>query len=128
MRNIFLLVLLVIASNSAMAGWTIVGSFNNSAIYADPSTIGKNGNIVKMWMLYDYKEAEIFNNKSYLSEKYQVEFDCQKKLYRVTAFSWHSGNMGKGEVTYFTTQSFDWIPDPLGSITDFLSKSSCGRK
>jgi hypothetical protein len=48
MRKLILILLLAVLSSSAMAEWIKVGANDNSTIYADPATIRKEGNMVKM--------------------------------------------------------------------------------
>jgi len=37
-----------------MAEWVEVSEGDSVTVYADPSTIRKKGNTVKMWSLFDY--------------------------------------------------------------------------
>jgi hypothetical protein len=53
-----LITLLVLNSSPAYAEWVWI-SFTKSEggydVYADPDTIRRKGDLVKMWVLYDYK-------------------------------------------------------------------------
>jgi len=54
MKKLLLFIMLAVVSSSAMAEWVEIGEFNEKTnteafiFYADPDTIQKTGNIVKM--------------------------------------------------------------------------------
>ena len=104
MRKLILILLLACASNSVMAAWVMVGESEDGMIaYANPATIRKSGNNVKMWIIYDYKTAQadpFGGTKPYMSTKIQHEYDCKGEQIRVLAASLHTGNMGKGDMIY----------------------------
>lgn len=54
MRKTILMLLLAVVSSSAEAGWIAVGDGENMTTYADPTTIRKTGDRVKMWALLDF--------------------------------------------------------------------------
>ena len=57
MKKLLLTLLLAAVSSSAMAEWVYVAKNKEGtyAVYADPTTIRKAGNTVKMWGLDDHK-------------------------------------------------------------------------
>jgi len=102
MRKAILILLLAVVSNSVMAEWVMLGTNDSgtTTVYADPSTISKNGDMVKMWSMIDFEKAvKLSDGKQFLSWKTQYEFDCKIKQSRMLAVSMHSENMGGGEVT-----------------------------
>jgi hypothetical protein len=123
-----IVVVLSLLSTSAWAEWTPVGvnDADTFVIYADMATIGKAGNMVKMWSLIDYKTARRSSTEQvYLSEKSQREYDCLGERLRILYFSWHSGNMGSEEIVYSNAYPRRWEPVPPGSIGEFLWKTAC---
>ena len=63
MRNAILVMLLAVVSCGQLAGpprwpkWVAVGESVDSWVYADINSIRKNGNMVKIWDLQDYKRV-----------------------------------------------------------------------
>ena len=51
MPKAILMMLLAVVSSSASAGWVVVGVHDTSILYADPASIHRAGNRVKMWGL-----------------------------------------------------------------------------
>ena len=45
-------------------------------VYVDPDTIRRNGDMVEMWALYDYKTAQPTAGDAFLSSKVQNEYNC----------------------------------------------------
>lgn len=124
-----LLVPLVVMSGNAAAEWVSVSAGDKATIYADPATVRRNGNMVKMWTLVDYKQAQrLTDAKPFLSTKAQDEYDCkeeQRRLVYITDFSEHMGN---GEVGVSTHGDGEWTPVTPGSVTEVLWKLACGKK
>ena len=58
MRKTILMILLAVASSSPAAEWVKVSENETAAIYVDPATIGKAGDLVKMWRLLDFKAVK----------------------------------------------------------------------
>jgi len=79
MPKAILMMLLVVASASAMAGWVKVSSNETVTLYAHPATIRKitfSNNII-MWSLHDYNTAqELTSSRPYMSVKFQYEYNC----------------------------------------------------
>lgn len=115
MHKATLMMLLAVMSSSAVAEWVpVVGNETVGATaYADPATIRKTGNKVKMWDLLDYKTAQGDAGMQYMSMKAQTEYDCKEEQSRPLYLSFHSENMGKGKVvdTYNNPSSLSDFPD-----------------
>jgi len=56
--QIFILILLIVASGSAMAEWAPDGGNDRFTLYSDLTTISKSGNMVKMLRLTDFKAVQ----------------------------------------------------------------------
>lgn len=133
MRKAVLMMLLAVLSNSAVAGWVAIddsNSFGDYTAYAETTTICKDGNMVKMWAMYDFNTAHIdtAGGKSYLSLKARNEYDCKEEQYRTLSYSFHSGNMGGGDVVFTDYKPADWQPTSRGSINEALRKYACGKQ
>lgn len=127
MRKAILVMLLAVVSSSAAAEWVEVARSDTSTFYADPATIRRAGNIVKMWDLIDRKTPDNFNNKPYMSQRSQHEYDCKEEQWRTLYFTFFSGNMAGGNAVYIDSDPGKWAPVPPGSIAEGMWKFACGR-
>ena len=116
--------------------WALVGggeSQGSYVFYADPATISRTGDVVKMWSMYDYKVAQFsrFARVEYLSLTGQNEYDCKGKKERRLYFRYHSGHVAGG-VTVFTTDGIappdQWDSLDPRSAAESLWKIACGIK
>ncbi|TAN77789.1 MAG: hypothetical protein EPN14_07310 [Gallionella sp.] len=128
MRKAVFMILLAVVSGSAMAEWFEVGSNEITAIYVDPATIQRSGNMAKMWHLVDFKRVKKDMGDPYRSTKDQNEYDCKEEKLRRRAFSQHAENMGGGKVVYSDTFTTKWKPVPPDSGTQILWKFACVKK
>jgi hypothetical protein len=130
MRKIVVTMLLTVMSSSAGAEWVRAGDTGNAAIYFDPATLSRAGNIVNMDVLYDLKAAvhSMTNGNQYASQKSQTEYDCKDKQWRMLNFSWYSGNMGAGKMVEYLADAFKWEPVPPGSGVEALWQLACGKR
>ena len=99
--RLLLLTLLVLSSGSAYAEWVTVSEDKQEGktAYVNPDAI-RNGNLVKMWTLLDYKTTQMREGSLYMSEQAQHEFDCAEERFRILALAKYSGNMASGNVVY----------------------------
>jgi surface-adhesin protein E len=57
MTRLFLFILLFLSSGPAFADWMSLGeSDSGTTVYADPTTMRREGDLVKMWVLFDFKK------------------------------------------------------------------------
>jgi len=121
--------LLAVASGSAMAEWVKISSSKDGqmTVYANPPSIRKNADIVKMWVLYDYKSLKRSGFDWYLSAKLREEYDCNNDQLRIVDFSWHDRNMGDGRVVYSDTNTLSWEPVAPDSLDEVKWKYACGK-
>ena len=130
MHKAVLMMLLAIVSSSVIAEWVEIGETDKetteayaSNFYADPDTIRKTGNRVKMWSLVDYKIT--MEELGVTSSKSQDEYDCKEKKQRVLFISFYSGHMGKGETVVIHNERGDWKPTSPGSANEAILKFAC---
>ena len=78
-----LVMFLVLSSGHVYAEWVLVSGDDAAglAVYVDPATIRRNGNLAKMWQLYDYKTVQTVAGDSLLSMKRFNEYDCKKSAH-----------------------------------------------
>ena len=131
MKRLLIGLMLLMTAGAANAEWTLIGSSGDEFIqYVDLATIRRNGNLVKMWDLADFKTVQkSAAGESYLSNKIQTEYDCKEEKSRSLAFTWFSGKMGSGKVVVSNGNVRDeWSPIGPGSIAEALWKIACGKQ
>jgi len=130
MKRLLLFTLLVLSSGPAYAEWVAVDGNEEAGVtvYADPGTIRRKGNMVKIWHLNDFKTVQIAKGNSYLSIKAQHEFDCTKDRERIRALTKFSGNMGSRKVVYEDSNERKWRPIAPKTTNQALRKIACKKK
>lgn len=130
MKRLLLFALLALSSGPAYAEWVAVGGNEEAGVtaYADPGTIRRNGKLVKVWHLNDFKTLQIAQGNSYLSVKAQHQYDCTENCERILALTKFSGNMGSGKVVYKDSYERKWKPVETGSVSHDLGKLACSKK
>ena len=125
MHNI-LMMLLAAVSSSAMAEWVKVSEDKLVTVYADPTTIRKIGDKVKMWALWDYSTAQEGDSKPYMSVRIQNEYNCKEETDRQIYATTFSGNMLEGN-TIAMQGGRNWEPIALRTFGETLWKFACGK-
>ena len=127
MPKAILILLLAAVSNGAAAEWVNVSTDDSgSTIYADPSTIRKVGNRVKMWVLFDYRKATLDAGDKIMSKRKHEEYDCKKKQIRLLYLSKHTGRFTEGKVVYLNDIPYNkWVPVVPGSVLEDLWRYAC---
>jgi len=123
----FVFILLLLISTDGWAEWTRVGGDDEIATYADLGTKRRRGNMVKMWVLFNYKTAQQADAgmPSYLSMIAQNEYDCDEERYRNLYFSMYSENMGGGRVVASNSEPTNWTPISPTFVISRLWKTAC---
>lgn len=122
--------LLALSSGPAYAEWVLTSGDDEAglAVYVDPGTIRREGNLAKMWQLYDYKTVQTVAGDSLLSMKRFNEYDCTDARTRTLGYTWFSGNMGSGNVVYSTPEVQQWEPVVPRTINRTLWNVACKKK
>jgi hypothetical protein len=118
------------------ANWVLVGGGDSQGgyvFYADPATITRTGDVVKMWSMYDYKAAQVSRaaRAEYLSLVGQNEYDCKNEKERRLYFRYHSGHVGDGALVFSTAGLVppdQWDAFSPRSAAASLWKIACGAK
>jgi hypothetical protein len=128
MTRLLLIIFFFLSSAPAYAEWVEVGITDEATVYADPVTIRRKGDLVKMWYLHDFKTTQTVLKKSYLSSRSQDEYDCTEDRHRALASTSFSGNMGSGKVRSSYSIKGKWEPVPPGTMTQTLWKVACDKQ
>ena len=124
-----LITLLLLNSGAAYAEWVAIGSTDDGmTVYADPDTVRRKEEMVKMWVLLDFKTTQTVVSHLMLSIKAQEEYDCDGKRRRVLTYSEFSGNMGGGKEVNSISGEGTWRPVVLEGVVQTLWTFACGKK
>lgn len=128
MKNILLTLTTIMVSSSAIAGWVPVETSSRGVTYIDTDTTRrKASNKVKIWELVDYKKSQRKADFKYNSAMYQNLYDCKEERYKLLYSSFHSENMGGGNVVRTNNNPSKWEPILSGSIVEGLRKFACEK-
>lgn len=103
-------------STGAALQWTLLGTSAANGgmdVYVAPSSIQRSGNSARMADLWDFKTAQMFEGKPFLSARNQYEYDCARLRRRMLATAGYSGHMGQGAVVGSEQHAGGW--EPVGS-------------
>lgn len=78
-----MIILLWLGSGLAYAEWVPISLTKREGgydVYADPDTIRHKGDLVKMWILYDYKTLQSATGVAHLSDSIQVEATARRNF------------------------------------------------
>ena len=128
MRSALVAMLCAMISGHAAAGWVAVSDTERFITFADPATITKTGDTVKMWDLLDYRKVREVEGYRYLSQKSESEYDCKKALTRPLVMFLHLGIMGSGEPVFNSTTPDPWQRVEPGSVNEALLNYACGER
>ena len=135
-----LITLLVLSSVPAYAEWVAVEkhylSPGRQTVYVDPDTIRREGSLVTMWQLIDFKWMQGnqgigplgFGPHRFFSTKTHKQFDCAEKRLRLLAFTEFSRRMGTGIPADGYVDNGNWIRVEPESINHALWEVACGKE
>lgn len=103
-------------------------------VYYDPKTIRRDGDLVTLWQLIDYKMMQgnapfgkfMMSPHRFFSTKTHKEFDCRHHRVRLLASSEFSQHMGTGTHNAVLVEQGDGQPVKPGSINQVLWEMACG--
>ena len=127
-----LITLLFLSTVPAYAEWVAVEKDyllpGLQTVYVDPDTIRREGNLVTMWQLIDFKWMQ--GNRSpgrFLSTKTHKEFDCAETRLRLLAFTEFSRRMATGIPADGYVDKDNWLQVKPESINHALWEVACGK-
>ena len=122
-------VLLLLATASAQAAWTLVDSGQDANVYADFAPVRTQGKLITVWFLFDFTATRrAGNGAEFVSMKIQEEYDCgEERRFRKSFTSFHSAKMGKGDIVDIDPGVGQWVPIPPGSPGERFWKKICKR-
>ena len=129
MRKTILMLLLAVYSTIAAAAWVPVGGNENGTIYVDPATSTKEGDMVSVWYLLNFKSVQVTTlGKQFLSQMSRHELDCKEKRGRILETTTYSGNAESGEVIYRDISVGQWESLKPETVLQILWNVACGKQ
>jgi hypothetical protein len=128
-----LITLLVLNSGSLCAEWVGVEKDDFSpglqTVYIDTDSIRREGNLVTLWQLIDFKwmQGSARGPARFMSTKTHKQFDCAGMRVRLLAFTEFSRSMGTGISVDGHVDSANWLPVEPDSMNHALWEVVCGN-
>jgi hypothetical protein len=120
---------LLVSSGPAHADWMSLGaSDSGTTVYADLATLRREGDLVKMLVLFDFKTTQTKADVSFLSAKAQMKYDCAEQRYEGLAVTYFSGNMGNGQLLDRSSGKGKRLRVSPDSLDQALWKLACDKK
>jgi len=121
---------LALLSGNAAAEWAAVGGDNTIySAFADKATIRRNGTLVRMSGLYDFRRQDFTpEGKGLYSTVVLREYDCEGRRVRLLSSIDFSGRMGAGEPVDSSTRTGRWESIVAGAIDELYWNAACGAK
>ena len=120
---------LLVSSGPAYANWMSLGaSDSGTTVYADLATLRREGDLVQMLVLFDFKTTQTKADVSFLSAKAQMEYDCAEQRYEGLAVTYFSGNMGNGQLLDRSSGKGKRLRVSPDSLDQALWKLACDKK
>jgi hypothetical protein len=128
-----LITLLVLSSIPAYAEWVAVEKDylipGLQTLYVDPDTISREGNLVTMWQLIDFKWMQGGRSPTrFSSAKTHKQFVCAENRLRLLAFTEFSRGMGTGIPADGYVDTGNWLSVEPESINHALWEVACGHE
>ena len=124
--RIIVLTLLLLASGAAWsAGWIETGKSGLRTVYASLEGRGKQGSVVTMWTLIDYRAGHDDARRSFLSEKTRVDFDCSEAMLRTSFYSNYIEPMARSEPLYISLAPSEWETTLTDDMNEALWQLAC---
>jgi hypothetical protein len=120
---------LLVSSGPAHADWMSLGaSDSGTTVYADLATLRREGDLVKMLVLFDFKTTQTKADVSFLSAKAQMKYDCAEQRYEGLAVTYFSGNMGSGQLLDRSSGKGKRLRVSPDGLDQALWKFACDKK
>jgi len=110
-----LLLIALLSHDPANAEWVAVEKTSDVAglmtVYVDMDTMHREGNLVTIRQLLDYKTMQGGRSPSrYSSRMIQTQLDCAHERLRLLAVTDYWGNMATGDATGVAIGGGNWVP------------------
>jgi len=117
-----------LASASASAEWVKVKETEKNILYTDIESMRRTGDILKVWLLNDYKVPQWNDAKTskLQSVRTQILFNCREDTMAVAVFSSHTELQARGSALRSETfKAPDWEPVAPNTALFDIMRLSC---
>ena len=123
-KKTLLLSALLLVTSSAWAEWLKFSETGANTFYINPDTIRMNGNLIKVWLISDYKKR---SETGGLSNRIRFEIDCSGERIRTLALSEHPEHMAGGELIFTGKEENDWRDIAPDTVNEKILKIVCAK-
>ena len=132
-KRLLLITLLLLSSEQVCAEWVAVEKTYQSpglqTVYVDLDTIRRDGNLVTMVTLIDWKWRQGNRSPSrFYSTKSKKQYDCAENRLRLLAFTEFSRPMGTGIPADGYVDKDNWLPVEPDSMNQAPWEVACGKE
>jgi hypothetical protein len=134
------IILILFNGKSAHAEWVAVERDyldpGLRTVYVDPDTISRDGTMVTVWQLTDYKMVQggvgfggfMMSPHRFFSTKTQKQLNCEHKRIRLLAYIEFLSHMGTGTASHGYVDQDAWLPIDPTSVNQALWEVLCGQE
>lgn len=116
---------LLLVTSSAWADWVKIFLVDTATVYIDPTTIRKDGDLSRVWVLMNLKQRK---PEGEMSLRSRLEYDCKVERQRMLAMSGHSEPLAAGTTTYTHQINDDkWGDIAPGTPDEAIQKIVCAK-
>ena len=133
---LFLLTLSALSGEPAAGGWVPLEpqyqALGLYTVYVDPDTLSRQGDLVTLWHLTDYKMMQgnvgfAGGSHRFFSTKTRKRFDCAKKRVRLLAYEEYYGHMATGPRNDGIVDQDTWLPVQPDRLNYGLWVRACAK-
>ncbi len=112
-------------TGAAWAEWEKIAENDFAEYYIDRATIRKDGNLRRMWDMFNLREQDKNGTSSIRA---RAEYDCKQERQRTLSISAHSEPMSKGiPLKDGMHDALLWIDIPPNSVAEKMLKIVCAK-
>ena len=125
----YLLALVMLIASPAWADWVEVAvSEDGVKSYIDPTTVRKDGNFRKVWLMDNFPTARnIGGVNGARSFRSRMEYDCKQERMRVLSISAHTEPNARGETLGQEYSPTQWADIPQNSAATAIVNRVCPK-
>lgn len=94
-------------------------------IYIDYTTMKRTGEIVKAWVLYDFRDEQVEGPDRFFSSVARREYNCGEGEVLMRQLNQYGGNMGSGKIVYSGAHDGKWTLASPNSIAEAILLHVC---
>ena len=140
LSRVLSILFIFLSGESAYAEWVAIEKDyldpGLRTIYIDPDTISREGTVVTVWQLTDYKMMQggvgfggfMMSPHRFFSAKTQKQLDCEPKRIRLLEYVEFLQHMGVGPASHGYVDPTAWLPIEPASVNHALWEVLCRRE